>query len=262
MKVTTVRVPVYVLSESNQNVSFRGLYYLAFDFSVPLTSRPHPSLICVLCMVEYYFWRSWSVISKVWKMPGAWLVKPGSLYKTVPPRFFQFLRILDLKGTAVSTEDLGKVASMAKCLRVLNIESCLNIKESMRCCMNFPQKLTCQILTNQNMKIGRRVWPTLDHGKKRSSPPVFLNNWLNFCVRGQFEIKILIVRGCSDINTTYSIWMKENKLEPAIIWKLVTCQQITLKKSSTSMGRYQSQWHSQMILVSGYRFDSCQFITT
>ena len=75
MKVTTVWVPVYVLSESNQNVSFRGLLYLALDFSVPLTSGPHPSLICVLCMVEYYFWRSWSVISKVWKKPGARLVK-------------------------------------------------------------------------------------------------------------------------------------------------------------------------------------------
>ena len=38
-----------------------------------------------------------------------------------------------------------------------------------------------------------------DHGKKRSSPPVFLKNWLNFCVRGQFEIKIVTVQGHSDI---------------------------------------------------------------
>ena len=81
----------------------------------------------------------------------------GSLYKKVPLRFFQFLRILDMKGTAISTEDLGKVASMAKCFRVLNVESCLNIKESMRCCINFPHKLTCQILTNQSMKNGRKV---------------------------------------------------------------------------------------------------------
>ena len=33
----------------------------------------------------------------------------------------------------------------------------------------------------------------------------FLNNWLNFRVRGQFEIKMLIVLGHSDINTTYFI---------------------------------------------------------
>ena len=38
-----------------------------------------------------------------------------------------------------------------------------------------------------------------NHGKKRSSPPVFLKNWLNFCVRGQFEIKIVTVQGHSDI---------------------------------------------------------------
>ena len=50
----------------------------------------------------------------------------------------------------------------------------------------------------------RLIGPTRDHGTKRSSPPVFLNHWLNFRVRGQFEIKILIVRGHSDINTTKS----------------------------------------------------------
>ena len=46
-----------------------------------------------------------------------------------------------------------------------------------------------------------------DNGKKRSSPPVFLKNWLNFCIQGQFEIKILIVRGHSDINATYNNYM-------------------------------------------------------
>ena len=103
-------------------------------------------------------------------------------------------------------------------------------KQLSRCCINFPHELTCQILTNQSIKIGRRAWPTRDHGKKRSSPPVFLKNWLNFRVRGQFEIKILIVRGLSDINTTYFIWsLNKNILEPAIIWKLVTCQRITSK---------------------------------
>ena len=68
-------------------------------------------------------------------------------------------------------------------------------------------KLTCQILANQSIKIGRRAWPTRDHGKKRSSPPVFLNNWLNFRVRGKFEVKILIVLGHSDINMTYFIYI-------------------------------------------------------
>ena len=80
-------------------------------------------------------------------------------------------------------------------------------KQLSRCCINFPHELTCQISINQSIKIGRRAWPTRGHGKKRSSPPVFLNKWLNFRVRGQFEIKILIVRGHSDINTTYFIWL-------------------------------------------------------
>ena len=105
-----------------------------------------------------------------------------------------------------------------------------------RCCINFPHELTCQILTNQSSKIGRRAWPTRDHGEKSekhlSSPLEFLNNWLNFRVRGQFEIKMLIARGQSDINTTCFIWItKKHELEPAIIWKLVTCQRIISKNT-------------------------------
>ena len=107
--------------------------------------------------------------------------------------------------------------------------SCWN-KQVSRCCMNFLHELTCQILTNQGIKIGRGAWPTRDYGEKSekhlSSLLAFLNNWLNFRVRGQFEIKMLIVLGHSNINTTYFIWTLKNKLEPAIIWKLVTCQQI------------------------------------
>ena len=113
--------------------------------------------------------------------------------------------------------------------------------------------LTWQFLTNQRIKIERKTWSTRDLGKKRSSPPVFLNNWLNFCVRGQFEIKILIVRGHSDINTTYIIY-KHNiyQLAPAIIWKLVTCQQTTSTKYSTSIGRHLSPRYGQVRLFRGY----------
>ena len=42
-------------------------------------------------------------------------------------------------------------------------------KQLSRRCMNFRHELTCQILTNQSTKIGPRVWPTRDHGKKGSS---------------------------------------------------------------------------------------------
>ena len=76
------------------------------------------------------------------------------------------------------------------------------------------------------------------------------NSWLNFGVRGQFEIKILILR---QTYTAYFIWIfLKIKLEPAIIWKLVTCQRITLKKYLTSMGWHLSPRYSQVILVGGY----------
>ena len=45
---------------------------------------------------------------------------------------------------------------------------------------------------------------------------------------------------------------KKIKLEPAITWKLVTCQRITSKKYLTSMGRHLSPRYGQVILVSGY----------
>ena len=45
---------------------------------------------------------------------------------------------------------------------------------------------------------------------------------------------------------------KKIKLEPAIIWKLVTYQRITSKRYSTSMGRHLSPRYGQVILVSGY----------
>ena len=48
------------------------------------------------------------------------------------------------------------------------------------------------------------------------------------------------------------MWIKKIKLEPAIIWKLVTCQRITSKRYSTSMGRHLSPRYGQVILVSGY----------
>ena len=126
-------------------------------------------------------------------------------------------------------------------------------KQLSRCCINFPHELTCQILTNQSIKIGRRAWPTRVHGKKRSSPPVFLKNWLNFRVRGQFEIKILTVRGHSDINTTYLTWIFLRKYTWACDYlKTSNLSADNFKKYSTSMGRHLSPRYGQVILVSGY----------
>ena len=109
-------------------------------------------------------------------------------------------------------------------------------KQVSRCCINFPHELTCQILTNHSIKIGRRAWPTRDRCEKgQKQLPCLPESWLISRVRGQFEIKSLIVQL---INTTSSFpWIKKIELEPAIIWKLVTCQRITSKKNSNSVGQ-------------------------
>ena len=80
--------------------------------------------------------------------------------------------------------------------------------------MNFPHELTCQILTNQGIKIGRGASPKRDYPEKSENHLffllAFLNNWLNFRFRDQFEIKMLIVLGHNDINTAYFMNFKKN----------------------------------------------------
>ena len=66
-------------------------------------------------------------------------------------------------------------------------------------------ELTCQFLTNQSIKIGRRARPTRGRGRgEKSKATVFpaCNSCLNFLIRGQFEFKIVILL---QINTTYFI---------------------------------------------------------
>lgn len=53
-----------------------------------------------------------------------------NLYKKMPLRFFHSLRRLNLKGATISTGDFGRVTSVAKRLRSLNIENCINVDES------------------------------------------------------------------------------------------------------------------------------------
>ena len=83
--------------------------------------------------------------------------------------------------------------------------------------------------------------------KVKSNFPV-CKSWLNSRVRGQFEIKSLVVRL---INTTpYFLCVKKIELEPAIIWKVVACQWITSKKLNL-VGRYLSPGYGQVMMVSG-----------
>ena len=121
-------------------------------------------------------------------------------------------------------------------------------KQGSRCCINFPHELTCQILTNQSIKT---VFPAC-------------NSWVSFRVRGQFEIKILIVR---HLNTTYFISIKKKLslslfiiLSPYL--KTSNLSADNFKKildfdGSTSEPAIRSSDTGQRIRY----FDSCQLIT-
>ena len=67
------------------------------------------------------------------------------------------------------------------------------------------------------------------------------------------EVSLKSKFNCAAHKTQHiSYEFKKNKVEPAIIWKLVTCQRITSKRYSTSMGQHLSPRYGQVILVSRY----------
>ena len=126
----------------------------------------------------------------------------------------------------------------------------------------------------------------LEKSKAIAFPALKCKSRLNFRVRGQFEINILKVRL---MNTTYFICIlkklnlslrsfekqqlfksaahehdlfyihfKKIELEPAIIWKVATCQRIPSKNTRT-------QWVDTWARDTGQQkhyFDSCQLIKT
>ena len=66
-------------------------------------------------------------------------------------------------------------------------------KQDSRCCINFPHELTCQILTNQSIKIERRAWPTRDHveqSQKQLSSLRLIAGWI-FASEVSFKSKLL-----------------------------------------------------------------------
>ena len=75
-------------------------------------------------------------------------------------------------------------------------------------------------------------------------------SWLNFCVQGQFEIKILPVQL---INTTYFLCIKTNWTWACDHFKTSNLSaDMTSRKYLTLMGRYLSLWLGQVILFSIY----------
>ena len=116
-------------------------------------------------------------------------------------------------------------------------------------------------LTNQSIKNWTQsvtnAWPWW----AKSKAPLFpaCNSWLTFRVRGQYEIKILIVR---HINTTYFLWIKKNETWACDHLKTRNLSADNLKildlNGSTSEPAIRSSDTSQRIPY----FDSFQLITT
>ena len=99
--------------------------------------------------------------------------------------------------------------------------------------LNYVNFLGCILLASDWLK-NNQLLSKLTHAHYRDTVP-------------------LIVKGHSDKHIIYLIWIFfKNKLEPAIIWKLVTFQWITSKTYSASMGRHLRTRYGQVILVSGY----------
>ena len=100
------------------------------------------------------------------------------------------------------------------------------------------------------MDVGRDQRVTM---VRKGLPRLYLKKeWLNFCVRGQFEIKILTVRGHSDKHNIFHMnhWKKMNLSLRSFETGNLSAD--NFKKYSTSMGGHLSPWYGQMILVSGY----------
>ena len=58
------------------------------------------------------------------------LANTGSMYLTVPPRYFTSLYRINLSSTSISSRNFLKLASSARQMRELSIERCMGISES------------------------------------------------------------------------------------------------------------------------------------
>ena len=75
-------------------------------------------------------------------------------------------------------------------------------KQVSRRCINLPHELTCQILTNQSIKIGRSAWPTREHREKcqKQLPSLHVNVKAGWIFASGVSLKSMRL-----INTTYFI---------------------------------------------------------
>ena len=135
-------------------------------------------------------------------------------------------------------------------------------KQVSRRCTNFPHELTCQILTYQSLKIGRRAWSTRDYCEKSQKRLPSLNVKASWIFASEISLKTNF-KSAAHEHDLFHVHFKKIELEPAIIWKGATCQRITSKKTlelseSIPEPAIRSSDTGQQI----HYFESCQLIKT
>ena len=123
-------------------------------------------------------------------------------------------------------------------------------KQVSKCCINIPHELTCQILTNQSIKIGGRMWPPHDYGEKSQKrlPSLHVKP---VEVSGPRSVWNKNFKSAAHEHDLFYKHFEKNELDSAVIWKVATCQLIT--EPAIRLGNT-GQWI--------HCLDSCQLIKT
>ena len=128
-------------------------------------------------------------------------------------------------------------------------------KQVSRCWIHFPHELTCQILTNQSIKIKRRAWPTRDNGEKSQKRLPSLDEFSR--PRSVWNPNF---NGAAHEHNLFHMHFKKIEREPAIIWKVAAdnFKKVIELSGSIPERAIRSGDNGQRI----HCFDSCQLITT
>ena len=115
---------------------------------------------------------------KIWLNPGLNLTIFGgtgprwfrqaahfSTINTINKPALNYRRIL-IAAVSFCTSSRKKTVKNMISWRYKTLSASAIRKQVSSCCIHFPHELTCQILSNQSIKIRRRARPTRDHGEK------------------------------------------------------------------------------------------------
>lgn len=126
------RIPTstIIFQAKNRLQQCRWLIY----FSGHLFQFLGPDDLVRVSAVSFTWWRNVfqgckSTAKMLLECEGIDLAEMGNLYQKVPLQFFALKKMINLKGTSISPKDFLKLVAVAKELRILNLESCMQITE-------------------------------------------------------------------------------------------------------------------------------------